>query len=302
MVTGGGGFIGSNLAEALSKNNSVTVLDNFFTGRRSNTEGLNAEFIDGSITDLKLLQRIFTGMDYVFHLAALASVPRSVKEPKLVNDINVTGTLNVLMAAKDAYVKKVVYASSSSVYGDSPTLPKVESMPPNPLSPYAVSKLAGEQYCRVFYEVYGLPTASVRYFNVYGPKQNPKGEYAAVIPKFINRILIGKGPTIYGDGEQTRDFTFVKDAVRGTILAAEADMANGEVINIATGNRITINELAGKICRIMGSEIESVHSEPREGDIRHSLADIGKARALIDYEPHYLMDEGLDEAINFFKG
>ena len=302
MITGGGGFIGSNLAETLSKNNNVTIIDNLSTSRKSNIEELDVEFVEGSVTDLGLLQKNCIGKDYVFHMAALPSVPRSIKEPKLVNEVNITGTLNVLIAAKETKVKKVVYASSSSVYGDTPTLPKVESMPPNPLSPYAVSKLTGEYYCKVFYKVYVFPTTSLRFFNVYGPKQDPKSEYAAVIPRFIQRLSDNKPPIIFGDGEQTRDFTYVGDAIRGTIQAAEADKANGEVVNIATGRRITINELTRKIGSLMGSEIESVHGKPRDGDIHHSLSDISKAKSLLGYEPRYRIDEGLAEAINYFRG
>ncbi|UCE75484.1 MAG: SDR family oxidoreductase [Methanomassiliicoccales archaeon] len=300
LITGGGGFIGSNLAESLSKKNKVTIIDNLSTGIEKNIEGLDVELVEGSITDLDLLMKVCSGKDFVFHLAALPSVPRSVKEPKLVHEVNATGTLNVLIASRDADVNKVVYASSSSVYGDSPTLPKVETMLPNPLSPYAVSKLIGEYYCNVFSSVYGLPTVSVRYFNVYGPKQNPKGEYAAVIPKFIHRIMNNSPPIIYGDGEQTRDFTYVKDTVRGTILASETEGVNGVVINIATGNRITINELARKIGSQMGFDIEPVHEEPRDGDILHSLADISQAEKLLGYQPKYRIDDGLEETISYF--
>lgn len=302
MITGGGGFIGSNLAEALLKDNNVTVIDNLSTGRRSNIEGLDVKFVEGSITDLDLLKKICMDKDYLFHLAALPSVPRSIKDPKLSNEINITGTLNVLIAARDSEVKKVVYASSSSVYGDTPTLPKVESMPPNPQSPYAVTKLAGEYNCKVFYEIYDLPTTSMRFFNVYGPKQDPKSEYAAVIPKFIQLLNDDKPPIIFGDGEQTRDFTFVKDVVNAIILAGLSEKANGEVLNAAGGQRISINELASKLAKLMGKDIGPEYADERPGDVQHSLADISKAKKLTGYSPEYSFDEGLLETIRYLRG
>jgi len=271
LITGGAGFIGSNLAEELARENDVTVFDDLSTGRMSNIDGLDVKFIEGSVTALNEVRTAISGMENVFHLAALASVPRSIKDPVKVNEVNVTGTLNVLVAARDAEVKKVVFAASSSAYGDTPTLPKVETMPPNPLSPYALTKLAGELYCSIFFQVYGLPTTAVRYFNVYGPKQDPHSEYAAVIPKFIKALDEGKPPTIYGDGLQTRDFTYVKDAVRGTILAAEKEGGNGKVINIAGGKRLTLNELLEKMQAIMNTDIQPVYTDPQEGDIKHSL-------------------------------
>jgi UDP-glucose 4-epimerase len=301
LVTGGGGFIGSNLAEELSKNNNVSIIDNLSTGKRNYIQDFKADFIEGSITDLNTLKMACKDMDYVFHLAALASVPRSVKEPKIVNEVNITGTVNVLIAAKDLNVKKVVFASSSSVYGDTPTLPKVETMQPNPLSPYAVSKLSGEYYCKVFYKVYGLPTTSLRFFNVYGPRQDPSSEYAAVIPKFIQLVSENKSPVIFGDGTQTRDFTFVKDVVKALILSAESEKANGEVINIAGGKRISIKELAGKITQMMGKDIPYEYSDKRPGDIEHSLADISKASSLIGFMPTYSLEKGLEETIGFFR-
>ncbi len=301
MITGGGGFIGSNLAETLLKNNNVTVIDNFSTGRRSNIEGLDVEFVEGSITDLDLLKKICMDKDYLFHLAALPSVPRSIKDPKLSNEINITGTLNVLIAARDSEVKKVVYASSSSVYGDTPTLPKVESMPPNPQSPYAVTKLAGEYNCKVFYEIYDLPTTSMRFFNVYGPKQDPKSEYAAVIPKFIQLLNDDKPPIIFGDGEQTRDFTFVKDVVNAIILAGLSEKANGEVLNAAGGQRISINELANKLAKLMGKDIGPEYADERSGDVRHSLADIGKAERLTGYSTKYSLGDGLMKTIDYLR-
>ena len=302
LITGGAGFIGSNLAEILLKDNEVTVLDNLSTGRKSNLDDLYVDFMQGSITDLELVKKLCKGMDCVFHIGALPSVPRSIEDPELVHNVNVNGTLNVLMAARDCGVGKVVFAASSSAYGDSPTLPKVESMPPSPLSPYAVTKLAGEYYCKVFYEVYGLPTASVRYFNVYGPKQDPGSDYAAVIPIFVSRLRNNQPPIIYGDGEQTRDFTYVKDTVNGTILAAESERANGEIINIAGGRRISLNELASRLKNILGVDIENEYAEERPGDVKHSLADISKAERLTNYRPVHALDEGLAETVEYMRG
>lgn len=300
LITGGAGFIGSNLAEALSRDNEVLVIDDLATGRKTNIEGLDVKFIKGSITKPNDLAKSFKGVDYVFHLAALPSVPRSIKNPILVNEVNISGTLNVLVAARDSSVKKVVFAASSSAYGDTPTLPKVETMPPNPLSPYALTKLAGEYYCRIFNDIYGLPTTSLRYFNVYGPKQNPESEYAAVIPKFIKLINNNHPPTIFGDGEQSRDFTFVRDAVQGTVLAALSKRADGAVINIAGGHRITINELTQKISMLLGKEFKPIYMELRPGDIKHSLASISCARDFLGYKPAYDIDSGLKETVKYF--
>ncbi len=296
IVTGGAGFIGSHLAEELARRGyQVVILDDLSTGKLENIQPLlkkgHMEFMQGSITDLPLLQRFFQGIDYLFHQAAIPSVPRSIANPQASHEANITGTLNVLIAAKDNGVKKVIYASSSSVYGDTPTLPKKEDMPPNTQSPYAVTKLAGEYYCQVFQEVYELPTACLRYFNVYGPRQDPGSQYAAVIPRFISKVSRGEPPTIFGDGEQTRDFTFIKDAVEANILAAESD-ARG-VFNIGGGgHRITINALARLATNIMGKNIEPIHEDPRPGDIKHSLADISKARTF-GYNPKYSLEEGL---------
>ncbi|RLG33323.1 GDP-mannose 4,6-dehydratase [Methanosarcinales archaeon] len=303
VITGGAGFIGSNLATELSKEkeSEVIIVDDLSTGRVSNLEKINKNInlVRGSITDLQLLKGIFKDVDYVFHQAAIPSVPRSIKDPIASNNANVNGTLNVLVAAKDCNVKKVIYASSSSVYGDTPELPKREDMVPNPLSPYAVTKLLGEYYCKVFNEVYGLKTISLRYFNVYGPRQDPYSDYAAVIPRFINRVLENKPPVIYGDGEQTRDFTFVKDVVRANIQAMKSD-ANG-VYNIASGNRISINELANVIMKLMGRNLKPIHEAPREGDIRHSLGDISSAKKTLSYEPQYSVEEGLIRTIKWFR-
>ena len=279
VVTGGMGFIGSHLAEKLLEDNEVTIIDNESTGKIENIRHLlchkNLTVIKGSIVDLNLTE-IFKDKDYVFHLAAIPSVPRSVKDPFSSNNSNVTGTLNVLIAAKDAGIKKVIFSSSSSVYGDTPTLPKREDMPINPMSPYAITKATGEMYCGVFQDLYGLPTVSLRYFNVFGPRQDPNSQYAAVIPKFITAILNDESPVIYGDGEQSRDFTFVKNVVDANILSCESKKTG--VFNIACGRRITINQLADYINEILGKEIKSIHAEPRPGDIKHSLADISKAK------------------------
>jgi len=301
VVTGGCGFIGSNLAEELSNDNEVIILDNLSTGKIVNIKDLlekdNVKFIKGSITDLTLLKNIFRDVDYVFHQAAIPSVPRSVKDPLRTNNANINGTLNVLIAARDNYIKKVVYASSSSVYGNTPILPKKENMKPTPLSPYAITKLTGEYYCKIFNDIYKLPTVCLRYFNVYGPRQDPLSEYAAVIPKFIRKILKSEPPTIYGDGEQTRDFTFVKDVVRANILAAESDKAG--VFNIGGGRRVTINKLAKMIVNLIGKDnLKPIHEKPRKGDVKHSLADISRARENLDYEPEYNLDKGLREIIN----
>ena len=303
VVTGGAGFIGSHLAEELARRDwRVIILDDLSTGKRDNTEMLlnqdKLEFVEGSVLAIHLLEEVFHGVDCVFHQAAIPSVPRSIENPLASHEANATGTLNVLIAARDASVRKVIYASSSAVFGDTPTLPKREDMPPNPQSPYAVAKLAGEYYCRVFQEVYGLATVCLRYFNVYGPRQDPDSEYAAVIPRFIKRALEGKAPVIFGDGEQTRDFTFVKDAAEANILAAESQACG--VFNIGNGKSITVNELANQVLSITGSEAEPVHEEPRPGDITHSVADISRART-IGYEPKYTLEEGLKRTIEEFR-
>lgn len=300
IVTGGMGFIGSHLTERLLEDNEVTVIDNGITGRMENIEHLldhkNLTLIKGSIVDLNLTE-IFQGKDYAFHLAAIPSVPRSVKDPYSSNEANVTGTLNVLIAAKDAGIKKVIFSSSSSVYGDTPTLPKREDMPVNPQSPYAITKATGEMYCRVFEELYGLPTVCLRYFNVFGPRQDPNSQYAAVIPKFITSIMNDERPVIYGDGEQSRDFTFVKHVVDANIFSCESDKTG--IFNIAFGRRITINQLADYINEILRKEIKSAYEDPRPGDIKHSLADISKAKNF-GYNPEGSFREELDEVVRWF--
>ncbi|MDP3879115.1 MAG: SDR family oxidoreductase [Dehalococcoidales bacterium] len=302
VVTGGAGFIGSHLAETLARQDyEVIVLDDLSTGKLNNLEQCHheVEFVEGSITDAVLLSKLFQGVDYVLHLAAIPSVPRSIDTPRASHDVNVTGTLNVLLAATQNKVKKVVYASSSSVYGDTPTLPKNEEMTPRPLSPYAAGKLAAESYCRVFREVYQLPTICLRYFNVYGPRQDPNSQYAAAIPKFISMAREGKPPVIFGDGEQTRDFTFVRDVVNANIMAMRSDVCG--VFNVSRGESITINRLVELIMEQMGEKTSPVHQEPRKGDIKHSLADISKARAF-GYEPKHDLQDGLAETLKWFNG
>lgn len=303
VITGGSGFIGSNLTQELSKENQVTVVDNLSTGYLENIQNFinsgDIIFVEGSITDMDLLQKLFEDVDYIFHQAAIPSVPRSVKDPISSNYTNVNGTLNVLVAARDNNVKKLVYASSSSAYGDTPVLPKSEDMKPCPLSPYAISKLTAEYYCQVFSDVYSLATASLRYFNVFGPRQDPSSEYAAVIPKFIGSVLNDKSPIVYGDGEQTRDFTFVDDVVNANILAAES-MSTG-VFNIAGGKRISINDLAGLIMELLDKDLDITYIEPQPGDIKHSLADISKAREQIKYIPKFNVKDGLKETVKWFQ-
>lgn len=294
------GFIGSHLTERLVEDNKVTVIDNGITGKIENIKHLldhrNLTLIKGSIVDLNLTE-IFQGKDYVFHLAAIPSVPRSVKDPFSSNEANVTGTLKVLIAAKEAEIKKVIFSSSSSVYGDTPILPKREDMQLNPQSPYAITKAAGEMYCNVFNELYGLPTVCLRYFNVFGSRQDPNSQYAAVIPKFITAIANDKSPLIYGDGEQSRDFTFVKNVVEANILSCESNVTG--VFNIACGRRITINQLVNYINDYLGKRIKPVYVDPRPGDIKHSLADISRARSF-GYNPQGNFRDELAEVISDF--
>jgi UDP-glucose 4-epimerase len=302
VITGGAGFIGSNIADELSVDNEVIIIDDLSTGRIENIQGLldkgNVTFIQGSVTDLPLLQHAFKKVDFIFHQAAMASVSRSIEDPLAANEANITGTLNVLIAARDNHVRKVVCASSCALYGDSPVLPKKEDMLPEPQSPYAVTKLASEQYCQVFGSVYGLPAVCLRYFNVYGPRQDPRSDYAAVIPKFITHALHNRPLIIFGDGEQTRDFIFIKDVVRANILAAEAQIQG--IYNVGSGESISVNMLAATIEDIVGRKLEIVHREPRSGEVRHSRADISKA-STFGYEPKYNLNAGLTETITWFS-
>ena len=299
VVTGGLGFIGSHLVEALVEDNDVIIIDNRSTGTLENLNDFadkRPEVIEGDVAALNL-KEIFDGCDYVFHLAALPSVVRSIDDPQASNESNTTGTLNVLVAAKESDIKKVVFASSSSVYGDAAALPKREDMCLAPLSPYAVTKAAGELYCTVFQHVYGLSTVSLRYFNVFGPRQNPYSQYAAVIPKFIIALLNNSPPTVYGDGEQSRDFTFVRHVVEANVRACES--SNTGTFNVACGRSITLNELIDLLSEILGKTIAPTYGAPRLGDVRHSLADITKARSL-GYEPHSNLKKELEETVRWF--
>ena len=303
LVTGGGGFIGSHLVtRLLSLGHEVRVVDNFATGRRENLAEVKdrIDLIEGDLRDLHTLRVASEGTAWIFHQAALPSVARSVEDPLLTNAVNVEGTLNVLVAARDAGVRRVVYAASSSAYGDTPTLPKVETMPASPLSPYALQKFASEEYCSLFTRLYGLETVALRYFNVFGPRQDPASPYAAVIPKFIGMLARGESPTVHGDGEQSRDFTYIDNVVDANLLAAESATAAGEVINVACGERITLNRLLDRLRAILGVDVQAVHDAPRPGDVRHSLADIGKAEKLLGYKPRVGLDEGLRRTIDFF--
>lgn len=304
LVTGGAGFIGSNIAERLvALGEKVVVFDNLSTGHEGNIEHIATDirFVKGDIRNASEVRMALEDVDYVLHQAALASVPRSIEDPVLVNEVNVGGTLNVLEESRQAGVKGVVYAASSSAYGDSEVLPKIEDMLPAPLSPYGVSKLVGEHYCSVYSKVYGLPTVSIRYFNVFGPRQDPASQYAAVIPIFINHLLNGTAPTIYGDGEQSRDFTYVGNIVKANIMAAQWDKAAGQVINVACGGRFTLNEIYGMLSRLIGAEIDPVYADTRAGDVKHSHADISMAEDLLGYSVETGFEEGLKRTVDWYR-
>jgi nucleoside-diphosphate-sugar epimerase len=305
LVTGGAGFIGSNIVSALvTRGDCVRVLDNFSTGKRENLAGDldKIELIEGDLRDLAAVRRAVQGVDYVLHQGALPSVPRSVADPLTAHEVNATGTLNVLLAARGANVRKVVYASSSSVYGNSPTLPKREDMSPDPLSPYAAAKLAGEGYCKAFYRVYGLETVILRYFNVFGPRQDPASEYAAVIPKFTKAILRGESPAIYGDGTQSRDFTYVANVVAANLNAAAQPGLGGRVFNVACNQAFTLIQLIDSLNQILGTDIKPIFREERVGDVKHSLASIASARDAFGYEPAISFGEGLRLTVASLKG
>jgi UDP-N-acetylglucosamine 4-epimerase len=340
LVTGGAGFVGSHLVEALlQRNERVVVLDNFSTGLRRNLDGivrrrgLAAErdllwgaagafdrekapgrirltVVEGDIRDLSLCRKAVQGADYVLHQAALPSVPRSIEDPLSTHAVNVDGTFNLLLAAKESRAfsgvpKRFVYASSSSVYGDTPVLPKVETMPTRPLSPYAASKLLGEIYCQVFSRAFGLPTVSLRYFNIYGPRQNPDSPYAAAIPKFITRLLSDQPPEVFGDGTQSRDFTFVDDCVQANLLACsvpDTASVSGEAFNVACGGRIEINRLCDLLAKLLGKDLSPRHLPPRPGDVRHSQADISKASLCLNYRPEFGIDDGLKKTLAAWSG
>jgi len=304
LVTGGAGFIGSHIAEELvRRGHRVRVVDNLVTGKRENLAGMpGVEFIEGDLAEADVAARGVAGCEYVLHQAAIPSVPRSVKDPVASNRANVDATLNVLVAARDARVTRVVFAGSSSVFGDTPTLPKREDMPTRPLSPYALQKLMGEQYMRMFTALYGLETVTLRYFNVFGPRQDPSSPYSGVISLFIKALAEGRPPLIHDDGEQTRDFTYVANVVDGVLRAVDAPAASGQVINVATGGRVSINELYGTLQRLMQASLAPTYGPPREGDVRDSQADISCARQVLGYEPIVSLEEGLRRTVEWYRG
>jgi len=304
LVTGGAGFIGSNICRRLvAEGCFVRVVDNLLTGKRSNLDDMidKIEFVEADMGDPNVARSVMKGIDVVLHEGALPSVPRSVDEPELTHKHCVDATFTLLMAARDAGVKRFVYAASSSAYGDTPTLPKVETMPTSPLSPYAVGKLVGEYYCSVFAKVFGLETISLRYFNVFGPYQDPTSQYAAAIPAFVTLILKNQPPTIYGDGEQSRDFTYIDNVVQANLCAARAKKTNGEVVNIACGEKVTVNEIIALINEMVGKKVVPHYAPARAGDVKHSLADITAARKLIGFEPVVLFRDGLQRAIAWYR-
>jgi nucleoside-diphosphate-sugar epimerase len=304
LVTGGAGFIGSHLCEELvRRGHAVRVADSLITGKRSNLDHVpGVEFLEGDLADLPVAQRAVQGMDYVLHQAAIPSVPRSVKDPIASNRANVEATLNVLVAARDAGVRRLVFAGSSSAYGDTPTLPKHEDMPTSPLSPYALQKVVGEQYLQMFTRLYGLETVSIRYFNVFGPRQDPSSPYSGVISVFATALLEHRSPTIYGDGEQTRDFTYVANVVDGVLRACEAQGASGEVINVATGGRISLNDLFRVMRDLAGAAgIEPHYVDTRAGDVRDSQADITKASRILGYAPTVSFETGLANTLDWYR-
>jgi len=304
LVTGGAGFIGSNICRKLvSQGCFVRVLDNLLTGKEGNLADVieEIEFIEADMGDPEVAQSAMKDIDVVLHQGALPSVPRSVDDPAATHKHCVDATFTLLLAARDTGVKRFVYAASSSAYGDTPTSPKVETMPPSPLSPYAVGKLVGEYYCSVFSRVFGLKTISLRYFNVFGPYQDPMSQYAAAIPAFVTAILKGEPPTIYGDGEQSRDFTYIDNVVEANLLAARARQTKGEVINIACGQAVTVNEIIDMINELLGKNVKPTYAAPRPGDVKHSLADITLARKLIGFTPTVQFKEGLEKAIDWYR-
>lgn len=301
LVTGGAGFIGSHLVSALLESGrQVRVVDDFSTGRRENVPPA-VELVEGDLAEPSVARAAIAGCEVVFHQAAIPSVPRSVSDPVASHRANVDATLQVLVAARDAGVRRVVYAGSSSAYGDTPTLPKTEDMPPRPQSPYALQKVVGEEYCRLFTALYGLETVTTRYFNVYGPRQQPGSPYSGVISLFVDALSAGQAPTIHGDGRQTRDFTYVGDVVRGVLAASTARDVSGRVINVAAGGRVSLLELLETIGTLTGADVEPVHGPSREGDVRDSQADISAARALLGFEPRVSLEEGLRETLAWFS-
>ena len=305
LVTGGAGFIGSNIAEHLVRQGkSVRVFDNFSSGKRENVRPFadKAEIVEGDLCDPQSIQQAISGVRFVLHLGAIASVTRSVEDPRTTTEVNIVGTVNLLLAARDAGVKRVVFSSSSSVYGDTPTLPKREEMTPSPLSPYAVHKITGEYSCRVFWQLYGLETVSLRYFNVFGPRQDPQSQYAAVIPRFITAILKGESPTIFGDGRQTRDFSHIENVIDANVAACAAPKeALGESLNIACGGRISLLDLVDAVNKILEKKIKPRFDAPRPGDVLHSQADISKAERLLGWKPRVDFSEGIARTIPWYQ-
>ncbi len=304
LVTGGAGFIGSNICkEIISQGCTVRVVDNLLTGKKSNLASIidKIDFIQADMGDAEVARSAMKDIDVVLHEGALPSVPLSVDDPASTHQHCVDATFTLLMAARDAGVKRFVYAASSSAYGDTPTSPKVETMKPMPLSPYAVAKLVGEYYCSVFYQVFGLETISLRYFNVFGPQQDPKSQYAAAVPAFVTSILKDKPPTIYGDGEQSRDFTYIENVVQANLLAARAKQTKGEVINIACGSAVTVNEIIAMINKTAGKNVKPNYTDSRPGDVKHSLADISLAQKIIGFKPKVSFEQGLQRAIDWYR-
>jgi len=303
LVTGGGGFVGSHTVDRLlADGHDVRVLDNFATGRRENLLEVRSdvELVEGDIQSYERVSNAVRGCEIVIHEAALPSVPRSVQDPLTSNATNVIGTLNVLLASRDAGVKRVVYASSSSVYGANPELPKHEALLPQPISPYAVAKLAGEGFCRSFSEVFGLETVALRYFNVFGPRQDPLSQYAAVIPNFVTALMNGRPPRVFGDGEQSRDFTYVGNVVEGNVRAMHAEGVGGRVFNVAAGRRTSLNALLGILERLSGRQVEPSYEDPRPGDVRHSQADVSAAERDLGFRPEISLEEGLRLTLDWF--
>jgi nucleoside-diphosphate-sugar epimerase len=303
LVTGGAGFIGSHLVEELARRGErVRVVDSLVTGKRHNIAHVpGVEFLHGDLADLDVARTAVTGVDYVLHQAAIPSVPRSVEDPITSNRANIDASLNLLVAARDAKVKRVVYAGSSSAYGNQPTLPKVETMPTAPLSPYALQKLVVEQYCQLFTSLYGLETVTTRYFNVFGPRQDPSSAYSGVISLFISALCDGRRPTIYGDGEHTRDFTYVANVVDGVLRACHAPNMAGQVVNMATGGRVSLNHLFRTVRDLVSATVEPIYAEPRAGDVKDSQADISKARTLLGYQPIVAFEDGLNQTVAWYR-
>jgi UDP-glucose 4-epimerase len=303
LVTGGAGFIGSNLVDKLlQRGDKVRVLDNLSTGHMENVAAVRdrIDFLEADICNLEQIRPCFAGVDYVLHMAALPSVPRSVADPLSANKVNIEGTLNVLLASRDAKVKRVVFAASSAAYGDNPILPRVESHPPRPMSPYALTKVAGEYYCQVFANIYGLETVALRFFNIFGPRQDPHSQYTGVLSKFITAYIKGTTPTIFGDGEQSRDFTYIDNVVDANLRACTAPGAPGKVINVGVGGRFTLNQTIGLLNQIFGKQVTPRYEPPRRGDVLHSQADMSLARQVLGYEPRVTYEQGLRKTVEWY--